>query len=317
MKKFMFCFFALALFAKEEDEGASGPWFTAPLISPRATALTESPFELNSYAYFTVESGEYNGDWKALSLPNFYSFSPQWLAYIRLNSWMDLNLAPQFSVNWTEGQKAVGFNDFSVALDIQLYPADGEGWFPGVKIAFKEQFPTGKYQKLDPKKLFTDQMGFGSYITYFDLVFYKQYHLSGNHYMSMTLSGEYGISSSTHVRGLNVYGGGEGCKGTVKPGDFFQAILSFEWSLTQNWALALDNVWAVTQSDHFKGDPGLLEDGEEAIVGNPSSANLSFSPAIEYNFSQTQGLIIGCWFSPLGRNSSQFQSVVANFYFDY
>ncbi len=316
MRKIIFYCFALTLLAKEE-EGPSGPWFTAPLIEPRGTVLSGSPFELNSYVYYNIESGEYNGDWEAVKAPHFYSFTPQWFAYISLTSWMDLNLVPQFSVNWTEGEQSVGFNDFAVALDFQLYPADAEGWFPGVKGSVKELFPTGKYQKLNPTKLLTDQMGLGSYITYFNLVFYKQYHLSGIHYMSMTLSGEYGIPSSTHVRGLNAYGGGADCRGKVKPGNTFQGILSFEYNLTQNWALALDNVWAVAESDRFKGDPGFDEEGEEAVMGNPSSASLSFAPAIEYNFGETLGLIVGCWFSPLGRNSSQFQSVVANFYFDY
>lgn len=302
---------------KEEEEGPGGPWFTSSLIAPRGTAQTLSPFELNSYVFFTVYSGNYNEDWKRESTPNFYSFNPQWLAYIRLTEWMDLNLIPQISVNWTEGQKAIGFNDFIAALDIQLYPADAEGWFPGVKITVKEQFPTGKYQNLTPRKLFTDQTGYGSFITYFDLVFYKQYHLSGSHYMTVNLSGEYGIPSSVHVRNLNAYGGGEGCRGTVRPGNSFLAIASFEFNFTQNWAFALDNVWTVSNSDHFRGNPGLDDEGNEFPIGNPSSANLSFTPAIEYNVTETMGLIVGCWFSVLGRNSSEFQSASMNFYFDY
>lgn len=317
MRNFFFCLFALTLFAKENEEGPTGPWFTSPLIAPRGTVQSQSSFELNSYAYFIVYPGEYDGDWKTVGAPNFYSFTPQWFAYIRLTEWMDLNLVPQFSVNWTEGEKSIGFNDFAVALDFQLYPADAEGWFPGVKIAVKELFPTGKYQKLSPTKLFTDQTGLGSFITSFSLVLYKQYQLSGSHYMSVNLSGEYGIPSSTHVRGLNAYGGGEGCDGTVKPGNTFLGICSFEWNLNQNWALALDNVWAVTASNHFTGEPGLQEDGEEATVGDPSSSNLSFAPALEYNFTETCGLIVGCWFSALGRNSSEFQSAAMNFYFDY
>lgn len=285
------------------------PWFTEPLIAPRGSVIPLGKFEINSYVYFTAERGEYNGDWKSIERDNFYSFSPQFLCYLGLTPWMDLNFVPQFSVNWSEGKKSIGFNDLAIALDFQLYSAEAEGWFPGVKVSVKELFPTGKYQRLNPDKKLTDQTGWGAFTTYFDLVFYKVYHVWGVHYFSMILSGEYGISAPTSVHGLNAYGGGEGTRGTVKPGDSFQAIFSFEFNFTQNWAFAMDNVWAVTASNHFSGDSG-----EGVSVGNPSSANLSFAPAIEYNFSDHLGLIVGCWFSALGRHSSVFQSGVANFY---
>ena len=121
----------------------------------------------------------------------------------------------------------------------------------------------------------------------------------------------------TEVHGFNTYGGGYGTKGRVLPGNIAQGIFSFELTLTQNWALAMDTVYTHTDRTQFFGTLGTTSTGAPATVGTPSQEQLSFSPAIEYNFSANFGIIIGAWVSAIGRNSEVFRSGVINVDYTY
>ncbi|HEV7737507.1 MAG TPA: hypothetical protein VGO47_09080, partial [Chlamydiales bacterium] len=127
--------------------------------------------------------------------------------------------------------------------------------------------------------------------------------------------------------------GGFGTKGKIMPGNSFQSIVSFEYTLTQNWVLALDNVYMHTDATQFCGNPGtnapdvgvgvpssgtgVSVSVPVATIGTPSSEQVSFAPAIEYNFSRNFGIIAGCWFTAWGRNSTEFRSAIINFDYTY
>jgi hypothetical protein len=112
------------------------------------------------------------------------------------------------------------------------------------------------------------------------------------------------------VKGFNAYGGGYQTQGTVYPGWNYQGIVSFEFTLNQNWVLTLDNVYTHINKNRFSGNPGVTASGNPATVGDPSSEQLSFAPAIEYNFSSNIGIIAGAWVTATGRNSTEFRSAV-------
>jgi hypothetical protein len=119
------------------------------------------------------------------------------------------------------------------------------------------------------------------------------------------------------VHGFNTYGGGFGTQGRVLPGNILQAIVSFEFTLSQNWVFAIDNVYTHTNATHFYGVLGTTAEGVSASVGGPSSEQFSFAPAIEYNFSANLGIAAGCWFTAWGRNSTEFRSGVVNIDYTY
>jgi hypothetical protein len=321
MKKCFLLLLATSLFSAEvpveEEPDEPAPWFTGSLLAPLGEAVPYGHFEIDFYNLLTIETGEYNKNWKVDDIPNFYSYTPQFYCYFGLTSWMDIQIIPQIAANWTQGKSSVGFGDFYTALDIQFYSSENEGWFPGILFSIGELFPTGKYQRLDPNKLGTDQTGFGSFVTYFSLILFKVYHIYDNHFLSFTLTGECGLTSTTSVHGFNAYGGGFDTNGHVNPGDTLTAICSFEYSLSQNWGLALDTYWNHENLTWFSGDPGVDEDGLPAEVGFPSSDTLSFAPAIEYGFSENCGIVGGCWFSAIGRNSAEFRNAVVNLYYYY
>jgi hypothetical protein len=321
MKKCFFLLLSTYAFAAEvpfeEPDEKPAPWFTGSLLAPLGEVVPSGHFEIDFYNLLTIETGEYNKNWRVDDIPNFYSYTPQIYGYFGITSWMDIQIVPQLAVNWTEGKNSVGFGDLYIAFDFQLYSSENEGWFPGVKLSVGELLPTGKYQRLDPHKLDTDQTGFGSYITFVTLTFFKIYNLYDNHFLSFNLTGECGIPSRTSVLEFNAYGGGFDTEGHVEPGTIFTGICSFEYNLNQNWSLALDTYWNHENLTSFSGDTGIDEDGLPAEIGTPSSDTLSFAPALEYGFSENCGIIGGCWFSAMGRNNAQFRNAVVNLYYYY
>lgn len=288
------------------------PWFTGPLLAPTGTILTRGHFSIQPYFYANVVTGLYRSHWNSKSTPNFYNETLQIQAIVGLTDFMDITISPEVLHNHTQGQSSTRFGDFPIEFDFLLLTENRFRYFPGIKLGIIETFPTGKYQKLNPKKLETDVGGGGSFSTTAEIVFYKVYHLYGHHYLSTIASFEYTYSAPVHVKGENVFNGGPGTRGKVYPGGSEIAFLSFEYSLTRNWVLALDSVYKHTNKDRFKGTPG-----SNRAAGRPSSELLSFAPAIEYNFNEHLGLIGGVWFSAAGRNTLRFCNGVISFIAQY
>lgn len=293
------------------------PWLTGPLIAPEGTALKLGQYEIEPYLTFGTITGEYNKHWKSKSEHNLYSLDLQLLAIVGLTDFMDIQIIPGILYNFSQGQSDFLFTDFPVTLDFQLADEDVFKWFPAIKLAITETFPTGNYQKLKSHKHETDISGLGSYATSPGLVFYKVYRCSKHRFLSLTASFQYTYFAPVHIKGLSVYGGGPRTRGKVYPGNLSTAIVSFEYTLTRNWVFALDNVYLHADKDRFRGRRGKDSDGQKTIVGRPSSESLSFAPAIEYNFNEKIGLIAGVWFSAAGRNSLVFRDAVVAFECSY
>lgn len=306
--------FLLSLGAGEK----SFPWFTGPLIAPPGQVVPYGHFLVKSYLFAEVDIGQYNNHWKPVPLEqNLYRLSVQEFSFLGLTPWCDLNLVPRVFYNFSSGEQSVHFGDLTVGLDLQLLAIDQTPYFPGIKLAIREVFPTGNFEYLRPRKALTDSTGAGTFATQFDLVLYKLFHLYNLHWLSLTCSAEYTVNTPVSVHGFNTYGGGFNTRGTVLPGNRFKTLLSFELSLNQNWALALDNVYTYTEATQFYGSEGITFEGTLATVGSPSSKQLSFAPSIECNLSPHFGMIGGCYFSALGKNSPEFRSAILNFNYFY
>jgi hypothetical protein len=125
----------------------------------------------------------------------------------------------------------------------------------------------------------------------------------------------YTYPNAVHVKGINVFGGGKDPRGKVYPGPYLLTILGLEYTLTRNWALALDIEYLHTDHTRFSDTKGATE-SKKNQVGLPSSEQFSLAPAIEYNWSANFGIISGVWFSIAGRNTAAFANgiVAVSFY---
>ncbi len=289
------------------------PWFTGPMISPSRQILEPGEFLFQPLVFVFDINGHYDENWKAQRIPTITSVVQLNVLEVGITPYLDLQAIPIWEVNHSQGVTTTRFSDFEMALNIQILRDDEDPRFPSLLIQLREIFPTGQYQKLDPNKHFTDISGRGSFVSEIFTTFGKVVHITGDRYISSRLALGYAFPSSTGVEGLNFYGGGVGTKGTVRPGNFFEALASTELSVTHHWALVGEAVYFSKRSDKFHGDPGFTEQGCIAKVGLPSQESFSIAPAVEYAFSNNLGLIGGVWITLFGRNADRFTSYVISF----
>lgn len=294
--------------------GAPTPWFTGPIIAPSSVAVPPGHVTIEPYVFATVTGGLYTKHWhtislpnvynnKSKSLPNFYSYTLQTIIQAGIVPGIDCRIDPQLFYNTCGGAKSFEFGDFPIGMGFQLLHEDSERWVPNIKFAIRAYIPSGKYQHLNPNKNGTDGVGTGSWNPSAVLIFGKIFHTSGVHFISSRLEARYTVGTPVHVKGLNVYGGAKGTHGTVYPGNVLFIDLAGEYSLTQNWALALDTIYIHENKTRFSGKTPL-----KAPVGYSSLEQFSLAPAIEYNFNVNIGIIAGAWFTVAGRNAYQFAS---------
>lgn len=283
-----------------------GPWLTGPLLAPSGHTVPAGHVNYEPYIYWSQGIGRYNPQWNAHKNRHMFSsllFQPTF--QIGVVPAVEFDLAPQVYWNHTHHQTAWEFGDLPITLAFQLLKDKPGKWWPAIKLRFAANVPFGQYQRLDPHKQGTDVGGSGNWAPAAGFVFSHLYHFHGVHYLAVRYFISYTISTPVHVRGTNAYGGSSTTHGTVYPGNSFQTDLGLEFTLSQNWALAADVLYVHNNRRRFSGHSGGTS------LKGPSTEQFSIAPAIEYNWNENIGFIIGPWFTVAGRNSSQFRQLVA------
>ncbi len=291
------------------------PWFTSPLIIPFRYVVEYPLTLLEPYLYITTEYAKYDNHWTTRSNPNFVSTSISLIYDYGFYPRFDYQIMGQFSWNQTQGVSDWVINDTLLYLDYQFLMEDYCKWYPSIKLGFIGVLPTGKYQRLNPKKLETDLGGLGNWAPGLLAVFSKRFIL-GSHFFYPMFSASYNLGVPVNVKGANAYGGGHGTKGRIHPGNELTLIFSYEFTFNQNWVLACDHIYIHRNRSRFSGRVGKTN-GVPNTVGEPSSEQFSLAPAIEYNWSANGGVITGVWFTVAGRNSEAFASYVTAAYVQF
>jgi hypothetical protein len=295
---------AFAEFINIED-GAEGPWFTGTLLTASPFTIPEGHLNFSPYLGVTHPYGQANtnSDFPDI-IDRVSSVNLVFFGQTGLTNFMDFMFAPSFSYNYYEDESSWLFGDLYSELAIQLTRQVGNKGYTA-KIALGEMFPTGVYQNLDPSKYGTDFSGSGSFSTFFKFCIGKRWHIYDIHYLAFRMAASAILNTQVKVMGYNSYGGDETTKGRVFPGPIFPLFFGFEYSLTQNWVLALDIANEYSFPVRFKGKT-------KRSVGIGPTYSLSFAPAIEYNFSQNVGLIAGIWVAAYQHNLPYYINYVAS-----
>lgn len=314
----------LLAFEGEIDSGQSiKPWFTGPILATSGNIVPAGHFGTQPYIFGIVKPAFYNNDWKSKSIKTLSSILFRVPSWIGLTSWADFRISPVWMWNHRHHQSHWTLGDWSAQINIQLYQSSlpYKNWLPSIKIGIRETFPTGKYQKLNPRKLGTDGGGRGTFATSFSLDASKILHISEFRFLDLRANFSYSIPTNVHVRGYNNYGGGMKTNGTVSPESFFLAILAFEYSFNRNWVICCDLEGVFASKATFKGYPGMLpsNEGQFNPTGVPAvnelkaSIQYSVAPGLEYNWSENLGILAGVWLTFAGKNSSNFTTGVLSF----
>lgn len=310
---FFFCVDFQGLSAKSQPYGTGGsdePWFTGPLFTPSARVIRAGHVNIEPYLFWTTTTGRYENDWSVGRSKTVTQWNPLVSIKIGLSEVMDFSCDLQANYTSTQGRTSGGFGDFPVGVEYQLYRNDKDPYLPIFKIAITENLPTGKYQKLSPHKMRTDSTGNGAFTTILGFTTSKLTRFSKHNFLNVRFNIAMLVPSTVSVKGVNAYGGDPTTKGRVFPGNSLHFFWGAEYSLTQNWALALDIIAKLHARTRFKGRT-------KEAVGGKSSERLSAAPAIEYNWNSSMGLIAGAWFSFAGRNSARFSGASAAFNYYY
>lgn len=282
------------------------PWYAGPLLTGGAHMMPPGSANIQPYLFVVENYAAWDHNRKTVHTPHKTIVNPFNALLFGLTNWLDMIFSIQGFANWQKGKHDGGFGDITLGVGFPIMVEDLNR--PAIKAVFNETFPTGKYQRLSPRKFGLDSTGAGSFQSQFGLRISKIFVWSHKHPLNLRASYSYTIPSDVNVRGFNSYGGGYGTAGRVSPGNYQQADIAGEYSFTQRWVLALDAVYTWANKTSFHGTRGTTSSGAPAKVGGGSNDQLSFAPAIEYNPTATLNFIGGVWFDVYGRNTPKFVS---------
>lgn len=279
--------------AHAEDSADAARWraamqsarWTGPLLASNAETLPQGHFYTEPYFFDVISGGDHNP-----GSSGFYQYG--------LFDNFTVGVQPFFSLGTRKYNRGVAIGDFKLLSQVRLSHFRPEHRVPSVALVMNLVVPTGKDDHLSALK---EGHGSGSFAPEIGINV-QQYFLLGN---GRLLRGRINILKDfplrTDVSGRSTYGTGPDFHGHARPGSKTTAILGAEYSLTKEWVLAFD-----VERDQW---------GKTTVVGRdtpggplirrtaPRSWNIGFAPAVEYNWSNRAGIILGVWIVPKGHNT--------------
>jgi hypothetical protein len=237
-------------------------WFTGSLDSTGANALPAGHFLAEPYLGETI--------------PGHTAQSLNLLLY-GVTDAFTIGVIPRFS--WHD-QAEIG--DVTARLQYRFSAYDEDSGRPALAFVFNQDLPTGKYDHLN--RAGEDGAGSGAFVTRLGFLADEYVTIDGRP-LRLRLNLSYGISTSVGIEDRSVYGTPDGFRGQAKLGAAYDAVLAFEYSLSTRWAVALDATYDRTGKTRI--------DGALYHSVSPEGQSAALVPALEYNFTDFTGLIVG------------------------
>jgi hypothetical protein len=281
------------------------PFFAGSLMSLSGRTMPQGSVAARAYWLHNEYGGFFNENWRLQSTDTIIKNQQVTFLIFGLTKAIDFIVIPQW-VGRHDEDDYVKFGDLPIAIGFQAFRPLETSWLPWVRVFVQQLFPTGSYQNLAPTTSGTPGSGGGSYATTLGVAVEKAFHLSETHFLRTRVNALYTISQPVDVQGFNSYGGGFGTNGRVEPGTVTSVTLAGELTLSRHIAIALDLNYQSANATSFFGASGVTLTGAPAQVGSGYNALLMVAPAIEFNYSEKLGLVVGVPFSAWGRNKPQF-----------
>ena len=288
------------------------PWYQGVLIATSASNVLPGDLCIQPYLTFTAQYGTYQNNWSMKKLdPPKYTLSPSLFLEWGITDWLDFNMLPTMFTKWRGGTSSTHLADTFTALGFQLLNDHKKSPTPDIRLVAICTFPTGRFEEADVPQFVTDFSGAGAVEYGLLLAVAKKIFHDKDHPWRVTTNLGYTRSTPVKVDGFSVYGGGINAQGTVQPGSSAVFNLVFEYSVTQSFALACENIF------HWVGETTFTGFDGGRPVGSPSSFLCTFCPEIEYSFTANQGFIAGLWWHYAGKNSPAFIAPILSYCYTY
>jgi hypothetical protein len=227
---------------------------------------------------------------------NHHPGSSGFYQYGLLNS-LTVGVQPSFATATNSLGHGMTIGDFKLLSQVRLTHFTPDHPIPTIAVVLNQVLPTGKFDRLRAGQ---EGHGSGSFATEVGVNVQQYFLLKNGHLLRARINVLQSIPYGTHVSGRSVYGTADGFSGHATPGAKTTLIGAVEYSLTREWVLALDAIRESTRKTKLHG-----RDASGALVERtfPTTRSVGFAPAVEYNWSDRAGILVGVWFSPKGHNT--------------
>ena len=262
----------------------SARW-TGPMLASNAETLPQGHFYTEPYFYDVIFGG------------NHHPGSSGFYQYGLLNS-LTVGFQPSFATAANRLDRGMTIGDFKLLSQLRLTHFTPEHRIPTIAIVLNEALPTGKDDRLGPNE---EGHGSGSFATEIGINVQQYFLLKNGRLLRARINVLKSFPHGSDVIGKSVYGTRVGFEGHARPGSKTTLIGAVEYSLTRQWVLALDVIHESTSAASLEG---RYDGGPLVKQTFPSSRDMGFAPAVEYNWSDRSGILLGIWISPKGHNTS-------------
>lgn len=262
----------------------SARW-TGPMLASTAETLPQGHFYTEPYFYDVIVRGDHHP-----GSSGFYQYG--------LRDSLTVGFQPSFATATNSIGRGVAIGDFKLLSQLRLTHFRPEHRVPTVALVVNAVIPTGKADRLGP---FEEGHGSGAFGAEVGINVQHYFLLKNGRLLRGRINLLQRFSARTDVTGRSVYGTGPQFDGHARPGARTTLIGAVEYSLTNEWVLALDIEADLTGRTRVVG----RETSGEPLVRTraAASSDIGFAPAVEYNWSPSTGALFGVWIIPKGRNT--------------
>ena len=283
------------------DAAVQAQWFTGSLEAPSPALPAAGIFAVEPYFVYTSNNGSYDNSGARHSISNGADvFTSETVLKYAITDRLSVEALPSFSRNLNSHDSYAGLGDLPVEAEYRFNDEDNKTGYPSVTASLGMTLPTGHFDNLNTA---LDGFGSGVYTAKEGILAQSLFDTWGHHPMRLRFYGAaYEPVSNASVQGNSVYGTSNGFQGTAMPG--LSSVLGFGagYGLDQRWVLAFDLVQNFANGLHLQG----TNSGTLTNTHGTSSAALAVAPAVEYNWSDSIGVIAGVELSVAGRNTPAY-----------
>ena len=261
-----------------------GARWTGPLLASNAETLPRGHFYTEPYFFDGISGGDHR--------PGSSGFYQYGLA----DNWT-VGVQPFFSLGTQRFNRGAAIGDFKLLSQVRLSHFTPDHQAPSVALVTNLILPTGKHDRLGALK---NGHGSGAFAPEIGINVQQYFLLRNGRLLRARINVLKDFPLRTGVTGRSVYGTAAGFRGHARPGSKTSVILGAEYSLTKEWVVALD-----IERDQWGKTNVAGRDAGGALVSqtSPGSWNIGLAPAVEYNWSDRGGAIVGVWIVPKGHNT--------------